>query len=53
MYELKEWSPSLDLTEFYQEAQRRGHTNNASEESMVGCFKDEEKFQVWILYKKQ
>lgn len=51
MYEMIEWSEDLDLTDFYEEAARRGHVNNSSQKVMVDCFRNEDKFQVWILYK--
>jgi hypothetical protein len=51
MYEMIEWNKDLDLTDFYAEAERRGHINNANQKSMVDCFQDEERWQVWILYK--
>lgn len=51
MFKLVEWSPELDLTEFYSEAERRKHVNNSSRKVMVDCFRNEERSQVWILYK--
>jgi hypothetical protein len=51
MYEMVEWNKELDLTSFYSEAARRGHINNASQQVMVDCFRNEERAQVWILYK--
>jgi len=40
MYELIEFSPSLDLSDFYAEAERRGHVNNSSQKVMVDCFRN-------------
>jgi len=52
MYSLKPWSEDLDLTEFYAEAERRGFTNNSSQKAMIDCFKNEQRWNVWILYYK-
>lgn len=50
MYNLIEWSESLDLTEFYSEAKRRGFINNASQKAMIDCFRNERDWNAWILY---
>jgi hypothetical protein len=50
MYTVKEWSPDLDLTNFYAEATKRGFVNNASENAMISCFRNENKWNAWILY---
>lgn len=50
MYKIIPWTPSLDLTEFYAEATRRGFVNNASQEAMIDCFRNEHDWCVWILY---
>jgi hypothetical protein len=50
-YELKPFSTEFDLTNFYAETERRGYVNNLSQKVMVDCFKNEEKSQVWILFK--
>jgi hypothetical protein len=50
-YELKPFSTELDLADFYAEAERRGHVNNANQKAMVDCFRNEDRAQVWILYK--
>jgi hypothetical protein len=50
MHKLKEWDPSLDLTEFYSEATRRGFVNNSSQKAMIDCFRNEKEWSVWILY---
>ena len=44
MYKMVEWNETLDLEEFYQEAERRGHRNNANQKSMIDCFKNEDKW---------
>jgi hypothetical protein len=51
MYKLVEWDKDLDLSNFYTEAERRGHVNNSSQKVMVDCFSNEDRAQVWILYK--
>jgi hypothetical protein len=50
MYKVVEWTPSLDLSEFYAEATARGFENNSSQKALVDCFKNETYKQVWILY---
>ena len=49
MFNLVEWSPNLDLTQFYAEATRRGFINNASQKAMIDCFANEREWNVWIL----
>lgn len=44
------WSEDLNLTEFYNQAERRGFLNNSSQKALVDCFKNEKEKQVWILY---
>ena len=50
MYTLIPWSEDLDLTDFYSEANRKGFANNASQEAMIDCFRNEKHWCVWILY---
>lgn len=50
MYKLVEWTPDLDLSEFYREAAERGFENNASQKAMIDCFKNEKRMKAWILY---
>lgn len=50
MYKILEWTPDLDLTEFYREAARRGFENNSSRRAMIDCFLNERKWKAWILY---
>lgn len=50
MYNLIEWSPKLDLTDFYTEASNRGFVNNSSQKAMIDCFKNEDEWNAWILY---
>lgn len=50
MYKIVPWTEDLDLTDFYAEADRRGFVNNASQEAMIDCFRNEREWCVWILY---
>lgn len=50
LYKLVEWTPELDLTEFYAEAGRRGFVNNASQQMLVDSLTKEDQWNVWILY---
>jgi hypothetical protein len=50
MYKIIPWTPDLDLTEFYYRASQRGFINNASQQAMIDCFRNEREWQVWILY---
>lgn len=50
MFKLVEWSPDLDLTDFYAEAARRGFVNNANQQRMIDCFRNEREWNAWILY---
>lgn len=50
-FKLVEWTPELDLTDFYTEAGKRGFYNNSNQKIMVDCFKNERKWGVFILYK--
>jgi hypothetical protein len=50
MYTVVKWSESLDLDDFYKEADSRGFVNNASQKAMIDCFDNELEKQVWILY---
>lgn len=50
MYSIVKWTPGLDLTDFYAEADRRGFVNNANQKAMIDCFRNEREWCVWILY---
>ena len=50
MYKIIPWSEDLDLTEFYAEAEQRGFANNASQQVMIDCFRNEPEWAAWILY---
>jgi hypothetical protein len=52
MYKIVQWTPELDLTEFYAEAASRNFTNNSSQQAMIDCFRNEREWAVWILYYK-
>lgn len=53
MFKLVEWSPNLDLSDFYTEAARRGFVNNSSQKAMIDCFRNEKEWNAWILYKDE
>jgi hypothetical protein len=50
MYKIIPWSDDLDLTDFYSEAAARGFVNNASQQAMIDCFRNEAEWAAWILY---
>jgi hypothetical protein len=50
MYKIVEWNESLDLSTFYQAASSRGFVNNSSQKAMIDCFRNEKKWNAWILY---
>jgi hypothetical protein len=50
MYKILDWTPDLDLQEFYTEAENKGFTNNSSQKVMIDCFLKEEQWKAWILY---
>jgi hypothetical protein len=50
MYQITPWNESLDLTEFYAEALKRGFENNSSQAKMIDCFKKEREWAAWILF---
>lgn len=50
MYSIKPWSIELDLTDFYAESSAKGFVNNSSQEAMIDCFRNEDRWGVWILY---
>jgi hypothetical protein len=49
-FKLINWSPELNLEDFYKEAGMRGFVNNASQQAMIDCFRNEEEWSAWILY---
>ena len=50
MYKLVTWTPELDLTDFYAEAESRGFVNNASQKMLVDSLAKEREWCVLILY---
>jgi hypothetical protein len=50
MYKIVPWHPTLNLSDFYTEANKRGFTNNSSQKTMIDCFQNEREWCVWILY---
>lgn len=53
MYKIIPWSESLDLSEFYRQAEEKGFVNNSSQQAMIDCFRKEREWAVWILYYNQ
>lgn len=53
MFNLVQWTPELNIDDFYREASSRGFTNNASKKAMIDCFQREREWAVWILYFKE
>lgn len=51
MYEIVNWSKNLDLTEFYNLANKKGYINNSSQKMLIDCFRSEKEWNVWILYR--
>ena len=49
-YKLVPYSESIDLTEFYLEAESRGFKNNSSKKMLVDSVSTERLSRVWILY---
>lgn len=50
MFEIKKWTPELDLTKFYATAAAKGFANNASQQMLVDSLSKEKEWSVWILY---
>jgi hypothetical protein len=50
MFEIKKWTPELELTEFYATAKAKGFENNASQRMLVDSLTNEKSWGVWILY---
>lgn len=50
MHKIVQWTPDLDLVDFYAEASRRGFVNNSSQKAMIDCFHNEREWSAWILY---
>jgi hypothetical protein len=48
-YRLIEYTPALDLSEFYAEASKRGYENNSSQQAMFDCFRNEREWKGWML----
>jgi len=45
-----QWTPDLDLAEFYAIAESKGFVNNASQKMLVDSLAKEQEWCVWILY---
>jgi len=51
--QMVKWHNGLDLKEFYANAKSKGFENNVSKKTLIDCFSNEEKWQVWIAYYEQ
>jgi len=47
---LVDYDESIDLTEFYTIADKKGFTNNSSKKALVDCLKNEREWAMWILF---
>ena len=52
LYKVVKWNENLDLTEFYQQAEKRGFINNSSQKMLVDSIAKEKEWSVWLLYYK-
>jgi rRNA processing protein Gar1 len=50
MFNIIPWDNSLDLTDFYTNAESRGFLNNSTQKMLIDSFKNEREKQLWILY---
>jgi len=48
-YQIVEYSPDIDLTDFYAENRRRGLENNINQQVMFDCFKNEKHWTGWLV----
>lgn len=48
-YKIVEYSPNLDLVDFYNENKLRGLENNSSQQEMFDCFRNEKKWNGWLV----
>ena len=44
------WNAEIDLSSFYEQAERRGFMNNANQKMLVDSLAKEKEWCVWILY---
>ena len=49
MFNMREWTQSIDLAEFYQNALSRGYVNNSNQRIMVESLCYEDNWNVWLL----
>lgn len=47
MYEIKQWTENLDLTDFYAEAERRGHQQTVWKVNVDVLYNQLAKFPRW------
>lgn len=52
MFKIVQWSPDLDLEEFYKDAARRGFENNSNQHMLIDSLSKEREWAAWILYYK-
>jgi hypothetical protein len=50
MYKVIPWTSDLDLSSFYEQAEKRGFVNNATQKMLVDSLSKEQEWCVWILY---
>jgi hypothetical protein len=48
-YKLVNYSPDLNLGDFYEESKKRGLENNCSQSAMFDCFRNEKKWAGWLV----
>jgi hypothetical protein len=49
-FKMVQWSPELDLSDFYATAEAKGFVNNASQKMLVDSLAKEKEWCLWILY---
>ena len=50
MFEVKQWTSDIDLTEFYSTALSKGFVNNSSKHMLIDSLAKEKEWCVWLLY---
>ena len=50
MFETKQWSPDLNVSNFYKAAEIRGFKNNSIQRMLVDSLSTEREWAVWILF---
>jgi hypothetical protein len=49
-FKVVEWSETLDLSDFYSTAHKKGFENNSSQKMLVDSLRSEKVWKVWIVY---